>query len=63
MKPFLFVNMKQNGINSKTINLMNVYIGGKFFMRNFFLEHFWKRVLFQIIVKNLGYSNVYNWER
>jgi len=53
MKPFLFVNMKQNGINSKTINLMNVYIGGKFFMRNFFLEHFWKRVLFQIIVKNL----------
>ena len=53
MKPFVFVNMKQNGINSKTINLMNVYIGGKFFMRNFFLEHFWKRVLFQIIVKNL----------
>jgi hypothetical protein len=30
MKPFVFVNMKQNGINSKTINLMNVYIGGKF---------------------------------
>jgi len=30
MKPFLFVNMEQNGINSKTINLMNVYIGGKF---------------------------------
>jgi hypothetical protein len=54
MKPFLFVNMKQNGINSKTINLMNVFIGGKFLMRNFFLEHFWKRVLFQIIVKNLG---------
>jgi len=53
MKPFLFVNMKQNGINSKTINLMNVYIGGKFFMRNFFLKPFWKRVLFQIIVKNL----------
>jgi hypothetical protein len=53
MKPFLFVNMKQNGINSKTINLMNVFIGGKFFMRNFFLEHFWKRVLFQISVKNL----------
>jgi len=43
MKPFLFVNMKQNGIYSKTINLMNVYIGGKFFMRNFFLEHFWKK--------------------
>ncbi|AGT34539.1 hypothetical protein N186_00705 [Thermofilum adornatum] len=53
MKPLLFVNMKQNGINPKTTNLMNVYIGGKIFMRNFFLEHFWKRVLFQIIVKNL----------
>ena len=30
MKPFLFVNMKQNGIYSKTINLMNVSIGGNF---------------------------------
>jgi hypothetical protein len=63
MKPFLFVNMKQNGINSKTINLMNVYVGGKFFMRNFFLEHFWKRFSSKLLLKIWWYSNVYNWER